>query len=261
MTRLHIDIIGQGPALIMIHGWGWHSGIWQPLLSQLMQKYQLFLVDLPGFGKSPLLTTDYTFEKIIPEILSQVPDRAAWLGWSLGGLFATWTAIHFPHRVSHLINIASSPRFVRDADWPGIDVVTLEKFSLLLTENYKKTLLDFLELQLRGSKNRAALFLELQKILFPSEKYSLPALLGGLQLLRCTDLRADLQKVVCPSLSVFGALDTIVPTRVASLLPDLLPQVKCEVILHSGHMPFLTRASEFVGVLDDFIRNNNLKRK
>ena len=48
----HVEIIGQGQPLVMMHGWGMHSGVWQPLVKRLSKDYMLYLVDLPGMGSS-----------------------------------------------------------------------------------------------------------------------------------------------------------------------------------------------------------------
>lgn len=250
MTRLHIDIHGKGHPLIMLHGWGWHSGIWQPLLPQLQRKYQVFLIDLPGFGKSPALSNGYHFENIVPLLLEIAPPEAAWLGWSLGGLFAMWIAIYFPERVSHLITIASTPCFVRKENWPGIENATLEKFSQLLSLDHRKTLLDFLELQLRGSSQREQLFAELTPLLSPADQSSL---CGALQLLQNTDLRSELKKISCESLHIFGQLDTIVPSRIAPSLSSMLPQSRSSIIRHTGHMPFLTHTKDVLDLVDGFL--------
>lgn len=255
MTQLSIsvDVIGHGQPLVFLHGWGWNSEIWQPLIPQLVKNYQVFLIDLPGFGKSPLLTNDYTFEALVPEILAKTPPNAAWVGWSLGGLFSLWIAIHFPERVSHLITIASSPRFVRDTNWPGVELATLEKFSNLLMVDYKKTLRDFLELQLRGSPQKEELFSLLEKKIFISNETSLKALLGGLILLRETDLREELKGLHCPSLHIFGQLDTIVPMRIANLLNPMLPNANFEIVNRTGHMPFLSHQEHFITLLNQFL--------
>jgi pimeloyl-[acyl-carrier protein] methyl ester esterase len=31
----HVEIIGQGQPLVMLHGWGMHSGVWQHLVKRL----------------------------------------------------------------------------------------------------------------------------------------------------------------------------------------------------------------------------------
>lgn len=253
MSRIHIDISGAGMPLVMLHGWGWNSRIWTPLLPQLEKKYQVFLIDIPGFGNSPLLNKYFTLQNIVPELLAVTPPSAAWLGWSMGGLFALWAASHFPERVSHLITVASSPRFVSDDHWPGVATTTLDKFSDLLKNDAKKTLTDFLELQLRGSPKRHELFSQLQNTLFLNQEKPSAGLLPGLHLLRDTDLREEMTNIVCPSLHIYGQLDTIVPRQIANLLPSLLPESRNEIITHTGHMPFLSHSAEFLALLDQFL--------
>ena len=46
----YVSITGSGPALVLLHGWGLHGGIWQTLLPQLEKHYTVHNVDLPGFG-------------------------------------------------------------------------------------------------------------------------------------------------------------------------------------------------------------------
>ncbi len=252
INKLHLEITGTGAPLVMLHGWGWDSGIWQPLVPILKKKYQLFLVDLPGFGKSPVLTTDYKFETIAPLIFALVPTKATWLGWSLGGMLAWWITIHYPEKVSRLITVASSPKFVCDKNWPGVENKVLENFSTLLVSDYQKTLQDFLELQLRGSPKRQELFDKLKNQLLEKKQIALPALLGGLELLRETDLRQDLHKIKIPSLHIFGGHDTLVPAKIA----DLLPQGRCEIIKRAGHMPFLSQQEEFINLITE-AKNNS----
>jgi len=250
MTNLlHLNVIGKGSPLILLHGWGWHSAIWSPLIPHLADKFQLFIPDLPGFGKSSILTEHYTFEAIIPYLFERVPPTATWLGWSLGGLFAWWIAIHYPEKVSRLITVATSPKFVSEENWSGIPISTLEKFAIDLTSHCKTTLNDFLELQLRGSSNQETLLIELQKQFTPPD---ISALLGGLELLRTTDLRADLRKVTIPSLHIFGNLDKIVPVSVVNNLQPLLLNGNCEVMQRTGHMPFLTQQERFLACLRNY---------
>lgn len=242
---LHLEIIGKGRPLIMLHGWGWHSGIWQPLVSQLAENFQLFLIDLPGFGKSPLLSADYKIEHISAALLDLTPPEAIWAGWSLGGMIAWYIALHNPECVTHLVTIASSPKWVSTENWPGISPATLEKFSQLLMRDHQKTLQDFLELQLRGAPKNPELVETLQKQMVRSS-HIVPALSGGLQLLRELDLRADLTKIQCPGLHLFGSHDTLVPVSIIEKIQPLLPQGTCSIIPRAGHIPFLSHPDIFL---------------
>ena len=246
-TSLYFKRIGIGRPLVLLHGWGWSSQIWEPLIPLLSQRFQLFLIDLPGFGQSPLGDYDYSFESITPLLTDCVPDTAIWLGWSLGGLFAWWLAANFPEKVEKLITVAASPRFLQDGAWPGISVPTLRQFAAMLRKNFEITLKDFLELQLRGSPGYHTLLVELQRQVQAAPP-QLPALEGGLQLLQTADLRPDLQKITCPSLHIFGERDRIVPAAVAQLLPS----GQSEIISKSGHLPFLSQQKYFLDAVFTF---------
>ena len=118
--KLYCKVIGKGPPLVLLHGWGWHSGIWEPIAPYLSQYYQLFLIDLPGCGQSPLIfqdDKDYTCENLAAAFFEVVPAEATWLGWSLGGMLAWWIAIHFPRKVTRLITVATSPKFLSEKEW------------------------------------------------------------------------------------------------------------------------------------------------
>ena len=51
MTIYHKKI-GCGPNLVLLHGFGFHSEIWQELVNHLQTHFTLHLLDLPGFGLS-----------------------------------------------------------------------------------------------------------------------------------------------------------------------------------------------------------------
>ncbi|NNJ95044.1 MAG: alpha/beta fold hydrolase, partial [Halobacteria archaeon] len=49
---LHTKTTGSGPELLLIHGWGLHSGIWDGLMPLLETQLRVTRVDLPGHGRS-----------------------------------------------------------------------------------------------------------------------------------------------------------------------------------------------------------------
>lgn len=241
MTYLNVEISGKGEPLVLLHGWGWSNAIWKPLIPLLSSQYTLYAVDLPGFGKSTRMPSEYSLSVISEWILNQVPHQSSWLGWSLGGLIAWWITIHFPERVNRLITVASSPCFLQKPDWPGMQPLVLEKFSQALNEHQEKTLHHFLHLQLRGSP--ASIVAELESKLAASHPDALKA---GLMLLRETDLRDQLSQLACPSTHIFGEIDTIVPVSVANSLQKLIPHSDCHVIRRAGHVPFLSKPNDFL---------------
>ena len=49
---MHIETLGHGPDLVLIHGWALHGGVFAPLAERLASRFRLHLVDLPGHGYS-----------------------------------------------------------------------------------------------------------------------------------------------------------------------------------------------------------------
>ena len=76
---------GTGPPLVLLHGIGLDRATWDPVVPLLAREREVFAVDLPGFGESPMLTGTPTVEALaaaVEELGLQHPHVA---GNSLGG--------------------------------------------------------------------------------------------------------------------------------------------------------------------------------
>src|SRR5918999_3085746 len=49
---IRYDVIGGGPAVVLVHGWLSSSRIWEQLAARLAQRFTVYTLDLPGFGES-----------------------------------------------------------------------------------------------------------------------------------------------------------------------------------------------------------------
>lgn len=52
MPSLDYFIIGQGPTILFLHGWGQNKEMMMLLANKLKRKYKCVFVDMPGFGNS-----------------------------------------------------------------------------------------------------------------------------------------------------------------------------------------------------------------
>ena len=98
MNKLHVDIAGSGPPLVLLHGWAMHGGIFAPLVERLRAHRTLHVVDLPGHGHNRDCGVPLQLEACAHALLDALPD-APWCGWSLGGLIALQAAAMQPARV------------------------------------------------------------------------------------------------------------------------------------------------------------------
>ena len=249
---VHCEVIGQGPALVLLHGWGVNSAIWQPIIAPLSEHFCLYVVDLPGFGDSKPLA-DYSLQSISEAILAVVPESAIWCGWSLGGLIATYAAINYPQQITQLIQVSSSVKFVSDEQWDGVDGAVFDNFLQGLQNNPQKTLARFIALQAMGCATARQDSNKLKKLLTGTQDAELKALIAGLHLLAESDLRSSFATLSQPCLSMFGQFDGLVPLQTATKMNTLLPHLQVQLFEHSSHAPFISESELFCNKLVNFV--------
>jgi pimeloyl-[acyl-carrier protein] methyl ester esterase len=253
LPGLYTQVEGEGPDLVLVHGWGLHAGIWDGLAPILAASWRVTRVDLPGHGRSRGAPVGTSMRDWARQVTAVVPDRAMWLGWSLGGMVAMQAALEFPHRVAGLVGVAVTPKFVRDTDWPlGVEPTVLAQFAEQLRQDYRTTVLDFLALQARGSEHARAEIRHLRGRVFAHGEPDPLGLSVGLKLLRDVDLRGELANLRCPILGLFGQRDRLVPSALIGPLSSLLPKATLGVIKGAGHAPFISHRQEFLAALKTF---------
>ena len=157
MNPLYCHVIGSGPDVVLLHGWGMHSGVWEDVVENLLDHYRVTLIDLPGHGYSRAVGAGHTLSELAAAVLAVAPPRAAWVGWSLGGLVAQQVALTRPERVSRLVLVNSTPCFVQRPDWPhGVAPPVLRRFAEELRQDYRAVLKRFIALEVHGSEHASA---------------------------------------------------------------------------------------------------------
>ena len=248
---LHVETIGKGPDLVLLHGWGLHSGVWDGVRGDLANCFRVHLVDLPGYGQSTACTP-YMPTELACTVAKAVPQAVCVCGWSLGAQVALRWALDFPEQVKRLVLVAATPRFVRAAGWPsGIEARVLQEFAADLQRNVRSTLKRFVSLQTRGAKDARRQSAWLCKRLFAAA--NLEVLQAGLQILLDTDLRQEMCEVKQPALLLHGKRDELVPVTSARWLKRHLARAKLEVFEDCGHAPFLAQDGKFVKLISEFL--------
>ena len=263
-TRLHVETVGNGPPLVLLHGWAMHSGVWGDLPERLGHRFRVHSVDLPGHGFSdPLqpLTLDSMVEALSSRFAgAKEPLTVA--GWSLGGMVALRWARRSPAAISRLVLVATTPAFVAREDWPhAMSAARLDQFGDELRVSYRLTLQRFLSLQLAGNKQgRAtlgsgsgdgrAMLATLRRDLFARGEPAPEALVDALRILGDTDLRAEVPTISTPAVVVSGECDSLTPAAAGAWLADALPHGRFALIEGAGHLPFLSHPDAFVKAFD-----------
>ncbi|PCJ29672.1 MAG: pimeloyl-[acyl-carrier protein] methyl ester esterase [Gammaproteobacteria bacterium] len=251
---MYINVIGQGPALVMLHGWSMHSAVWHDLAESLAKHFTLYLVDLPGHGKSDWQTGALELDALIVELAEILPAKAHILGWSLGGLISIAFADRYPQRVDKLILLAATPCFVKTANWPNaMEATVFEAFADNLSLDQTATLQRFLLLQARGSKHSRQTINELSTQLAIETPPVDEALKAGLDLLINTDMRVEFSKLNCPLKLILAERDTLIPAAMMVEAITLNSRLKTTLIAGAGHAPFIAEADRCFDEIEQFL--------
>ena len=253
-NSLHLEVQGRGQTLVLVHGWGFHGGVWDSLAEHLADDFQVIRPDLPGHGRSAMIDADYRLHKVVDatvEAVSRVATGpAVWVGWSLGSMIAFSAAIRHPDQVSGLVSMAGTPCFTARQGWKhGVMRELLDRFGDELTGDWKTALRRFLALQGQGCDSR--LLRQVRSVVM-QRMPRLEGLRGALRLLRDEDLRHQMEDIECPVLAIAGARDNLVPIRGTQAW---LPQMRDGRLLafkDSGHIPFLTNPTEVENAIRGF---------
>jgi 2-succinyl-6-hydroxy-2,4-cyclohexadiene-1-carboxylate synthase len=107
--RLHVVSSGEGPPLLLLHGFTGSLSTWDYFRSKLDSSFRVIAVDLPGHGQSsiPADAARYSLDRLsgdLAKILDELKvERAAVFGYSMGGRAALRFALNQPARLSALI--------------------------------------------------------------------------------------------------------------------------------------------------------------
>ena len=266
---MHVEVIGQGDPLVMLHGWGMHGGIWSETAVQLAQHFQVHCVDLPGYGQSQEKRKEgrekgncgpevspFTLESVVDVLSAEFDTPINLCGWSLGGQIALHWAKRESEKIKRLVLVTSTPCFVEREDWLfGMPQHILQQFADDLEKNHAATLRRFLGLQMRGSEQEREVLAVLRERLFSRGEPDMDALRGGLAILRDADLRDVLPEITQPALVIAGERDKLSSPQASHYLAQKLSNARSVEIKGAAHAPFLSHRDEFVEQVKEFMKD------
>ncbi|HWC13759.1 MAG TPA: alpha/beta hydrolase [Actinomycetota bacterium] len=105
-TEIFHREVGNGPAILMLHGFPQTGHCWRGVAERLSSRFRVLAPDVPGFGASaaPPVHDAATVARILFDYLEAVDaPQAVVAGHDWGGAFALWMALDRPDRVRRLV--------------------------------------------------------------------------------------------------------------------------------------------------------------
>lgn len=237
--KIYYEEIGKGDPIVFLHGWGCSSNIFRPIAVKLSKKYCVYLVDLPGFGKSCEPNEAQSVKEVTNVIDGLIKSIGLYniilVGHSYGGRVAAEYAAEYGN-VKKLILIDSA----------GIKRFSLKKFLKVRIYKFKKwfyrvtkNVMKYNNLVVSsGSTDYVNASMVKKKMLIYAVNY---------------DQRRIFKKIKCETLLIWGRVDKSTPLKDGKLIHKLIENSEIVVIPGSGHFPFLDNYYYFIRVFEEYL--------
>lgn len=256
-TRLRLIDTGQGPAVILVHGFGASLYSWRHLLGPIVGAgYRVIAFDNRGFGFSDKPAQGYdnaAYERLLVALMDSLRIADAVLvGHSMGGAIALETAVRDPQRVRGLILLGAaglglrSPTGLKVLRWPIVGPVLAaargrRATATILRSTYGEP----------GRVSDADI-----------DQYYAPVADGGyaravravLRHFRFDGLAGRLGAVAAPALVIWGERDSWIPVALGKEMATELPRAAFVVIPGAGHAVNEEAADSVLPLMRSFLK-------
>jgi pimeloyl-ACP methyl ester carboxylesterase len=251
---------GDGPPVVFVHG---ISGNWQNWLENLprfAQERRVIALDLPGFGESedPVDPSMSAYGRTVEALCDRLDlGEIALVGNSMGGFISAETTIQFPDRVERLVLCSSA----------GITTSDLRREPVMAwgraiamggTRSAAEVRMAILRPRLRHAV--FSLIVRHPSRIAPDILFEISKGAGRdvfvpvLKEILDYDFRERLPDIRCPTLILWGARDSIIPSKDAYEYERLIPGTQPVVMFDdTGHVPMIERPETFNSTVLEFI--------
>jgi pimeloyl-ACP methyl ester carboxylesterase len=249
--KIFYQITGNGPAIVLLHGFMESSDIWKNYIRKLSDSFTVLTIDLPGHGRSESISEihsmDLMADAVNQTIRSAGINSCILVGHSMGGYVTLAFAEKHPRKVKAIVLFHSHA----GADIPEIKANRDRTISIVQKDrhSYIKTFIpghfDPENVQKFQSEIK-----ELQQIAEQTPKEGIIAALEGMK--NRPDRQHVLTQSKVPVLFIVGKNDSRVPMQV--VLPQTVLPEHSEMLLldHVGHMGFIEAPGKTFAAIKGF---------
>lgn len=116
---IYYKIGGNGPPLLLIHGFAFSGQSWNRFVDAFGEHYTLIIPDLPGHGRSSDVDGIWSYAQVARDMFRLLDhlghQQASGIGYSAGGNTLIHMATQQPERLSSMVLVAGGHRITTDA--------------------------------------------------------------------------------------------------------------------------------------------------
>lgn len=253
-VQLHWREAGAGDPAIFIHGFPFHSGLWNSQLAAVPPGWRFIAPDLRGFGESEIgsaspLTMDLFADDIVGLLDHLEIEQAVICGLSMGGYVALSLADRYPERVRALV-LASTRA---NADNAEARQARLDLAKKIRVEGAKAVVDSMLPKLVSGATRmqRPQVVDQVRAMMSSISPDALARALEGMA--ARADHSNDLHKIGVSTMVVRGDQDEIIAAAEMEQIARAVRGTRHEVIPNVGHLPNLEAPDVFNKTLEHFL--------
>ena len=242
--------------VILVHGVGTAAARdWVHVIPALAADYDVYALDLPGFGRSDKgnhLYSPSNYVRVLDALFGERLKRPVNLvGHSMGGVVALAYASAYPDRVRRLI-VADVAGVLHRSVYSEFLGRAMAERAVGEKSPWLDSVLQFIRLQAESLPERGIMSLE-QPLVRQRFLRGDPSTIASLALVE-HDLSRGLRAIKVPTLVVWSSDDKVAPLRTGQVLASVIPGARLVVIDRAGHAPHVGQPERFNALLRDELR-------
>lgn len=242
---LNYIVEGEGESILILHGWGCNIDTVRPIINILNQKYKVYALDLPGFGKSSIpkqALGSFDYVEIIKEFLNQMNvENTTFIGHSFGGKLSIIFGAKYPELVDKIVLIDSAGLIPNRGLKYYIKVYSFKA----LRFTYKNLLF-----WIKDDKRMEKFYKK-----FGSDDYKDSSGVMRKILVKVVNenLRELLKEIEASTLIIWGDKDDATPLYMAKIMEKEIKDSGLVVFEGAGHYSYLDDYNRFIRVINSFL--------
>ena len=250
-VELFVERRGRGASVVFLHGLADDHRLWRKVTPQLVDRYEVVVVDSPGHGQSGPIPDGVPLEWFADEVHGLVEamrlDQPVVVGLSMGGGIAQYLASRHPGLLRGLVLVSTSPahpeatreRFLSRADraeregMASILDITVPRW---FTEPFRKSRKDVID--------RVATMIRTT----PPAGYA-----GCCHAISALDLTDRISAIKIPTIAIVGEDDPGTPVAAHKVIPEKIAGCRLEILKSAAHLSNMEQPAAFSSALTDFL--------
>lgn len=240
---------GQGDTtLLFLHGWCIDATYWENQVEYFSKNYNVFAIDLPGFGKSKAERSNWTIEEYANDVIAFIDTmklkNVVIIGHSMAGEIMLQTALSANPKIAGIVGVDNFK--VIDLEFTPEQMKQMKDFMSMLEKDFKNSAPAYADMMLFHPETSK----EVKDRVKTDFATSDPHIGYGTLMNHMQYASTDAQRLEQLNYKLYLINSDYVPTNETGLKNHCKNSFQVETISATGHYPMIEKPAEFNIILE-----------